>query len=79
MSIPSREPGEILRREDDREKTVAGRTDAQPLVSVVVRADSRVEQHRQLHCERLLQRFVKWRPLPSAGFLGMVAPGSSVL
>ena len=35
---PSPEPGAILRRGDDREKTIAGMANAEPLVNVLVRA-----------------------------------------
>jgi len=40
---PIPEPGEILRRWDEGEKTVAVEANAQPLVCVVVRADSTVQ------------------------------------
>ena len=45
-------PGEILRRGDDGEKTVARIVDAQPSVNVPVRATPEYK-HLQLHCERL--------------------------
>ena len=53
---PFPEPGAILRRREDCEKTVAGMTDAQPLVSVVV--------SRELQSTNTVDSTVNGYPIP---------------